>query len=237
LENAFELVEDRFPAAFLYLIAQVEIDHVSAADAQALLADFEDLSGRDVARDDVAVLGIFFFEEVVALFLRDAVGVARVAGLARPPAPSAFAGGRFGNQPALVFAWNRGGVHLHHPWISERHASLIAARRRAARADHAHRALAEDQSIPAGCHDDGVGAEGFDLHRPHVLGDDAHAPAVSSYRAQEFPELVFLHLALRFRAAGLLIEGIEQLLTGCCTREEGSLEKGSTEETQIALAL
>src|SRR5262249_40577743 len=53
LHDAFKVVEDCLAAAFLDLVAQVEIDHVAAADAQAFLADLEDFAGGDVARDDV----------------------------------------------------------------------------------------------------------------------------------------------------------------------------------------
>ena len=63
----------RGPAAFLHLVAKIEVDHVPAADAKALLADFEDFAGGDVARDDVPVFGISLFEEIVTLVLGDIV--------------------------------------------------------------------------------------------------------------------------------------------------------------------
>src|SRR5262249_5874064 len=157
--NSFELVEYGRPAAFFDFIAKVEIDHVSAADAHSFLADLEDFTRGDITRDDVAVLGIFFFEEVVTLVFGDAVGRCagermRLPGVAFLDGwhadASALAARGFGDQAALVFAGDGGGVHLHHLGISKLRARLITARSSTTGADDRHRALAEDQAISAG---------------------------------------------------------------------------------------
>jgi hypothetical protein len=66
--------------------------------------------------------------------------------------------------------------------------------------------------LPAGRHDDGVGAEAADLHRPHVLRDDADAGAVVNDRPQKFPELVLVDHPQRLLPPGLFVERVEQLL-------------------------
>ena len=66
-------------------------------------------------------------------------------------------------------------------------ACLVAAGDRAAGADHGHRAFAEDQSVAAGSDDDRIAAERADLHRPHILGDDADALAFVNDRARGIP--------------------------------------------------
>ena len=64
----------------LHDVAQVEIDHVPAADAELHFgADLEDFAGGDVARDEVAVFGIALFEEVESLGFGDVVGARGVS--------------------------------------------------------------------------------------------------------------------------------------------------------------
>src|SRR6185312_14267536 len=188
LENAFEPGEDGLTAAFLDFVAKIEVDHVSAAHAQALLADFEDLAGGNVARDNVAVLGIPLFQDIVTLVLGDVIGIARIVRLARHPDAAAFAAGRLADQPALVLARYGGGVDLDHLRIAIAGARLVAAGDRAA-------------------------AERADLHRPHVLRYDADALAIMNHRPEEFPKLVLCDLPLALMPAGLLVQGIQKLLS------------------------
>src|SRR5690349_18656903 len=71
-------------------VRQVEIDLVLAADTHAVDTDLKYLARGDVARDEVAVSGIFLFEEVPALALGNRRGHPRVAFSARHPNTSAF---------------------------------------------------------------------------------------------------------------------------------------------------
>ncbi len=66
-----------------------------AADAVAFETDLEYFAGRDVARDEIAVCRIFFFEEVPAFAIRNVLGLASVHRITRNPDAAAFAAGRF----------------------------------------------------------------------------------------------------------------------------------------------
>src|SRR4029079_9786212 len=136
----------------------------------------------------------------------------------------------FGDQPALVLAGDGGGVDLDELGIAVPRARLETARRGPAGADHRHRRFPEYKPVSAGRHDDGVGAEGFDLHRPHVLGDDADAGAVVNDRPEEFPELVLVDLTFGLVPAGLLVEGVEELLASRRAGEERAFEERTAEE-------
>src|SRR5258706_4213259 len=120
--------------------------------------------------------------------------MARVAGRAWNPDAAAFAAGRFADQAALVLAGNRRGMHLNKLAISIANAGLIAASRRAAGADDGHGGFAKNQPVPASGHDHRIATERADLHRAHVLGDDADAlragASVVYYWPEEFPELI-----------------------------------------------
>ena len=61
-------------------------------------------------------------------------------------------------------------------------------------AEDAHRAAAVDQSAATGRNDHRIGREGSDLHRNHVLSDDAPTALILiQNRSQKVPELVLLH--------------------------------------------
>ena len=138
----------------------------------------------------------------------------------------------------MSLAGDGGGVDLDHLGVAEVDAGLVAAAGGAAGADHRHRRLAVDQPAAAGGHDHGVGEEGLDLHRPHVLRDDALAVAVRIEDGpEELPELVLADEALGLPAAGLLVEAVEKLLAGGGAREVGPLEEAAAEEPQVPLAL
>jgi hypothetical protein len=77
-----------------------------------------------------------------------------------------------------------------------------------------------------------------DLHRPHVLGDDAPAHGRRlEHGPEELPVLVLLDPALRLPATGLLVQGVEQLLAGGGAGEVRPLEQRAAEQPQIPLAL
>src|SRR5262245_48017651 len=116
-------------------------------------------------------------------------------------------------------------MHLYHLGVAVLRAGLVAARRSTAGADHAHCALAEDQSVAASSHHHRVGWEALDLHRTHVLGDDADTLLVVNYRPEEFPELVFCDLAFGLVATDLLVQRVEKLLARRRAREECPFEQ------------
>ncbi len=220
-------------------VRQVEVDDVLAADAHALVhADVEDLARRNVARHEVAVLGILLFKEVPALGLGDLPRIAVVAGLPRHPHTPALAAGRLAHEPALVRAGNGRRVHLDHLAIGVPRARLVAAAGRPAGAHHGVRALAEDEPASAGRHHDGIGAERTDLHRPHVLGDDADAALrlalTGDHRREELPELVLADAPLHLPPACLLIQRVKELLPRRRPGEVRALEERAAEETKIA---
>jgi hypothetical protein len=88
-EDAFELVQ-----ALLGQVRQVEVDHRLPVDAHVVfIDDLEDFSGGDIARYEIAVLGIALFEEVPAVGLGDGTRGALLMAVARHPDPAAFAAG------------------------------------------------------------------------------------------------------------------------------------------------
>ena len=92
-------------------VADVEVDAEPVLlHAQSFAgADVEDLPGGDVAGDQVAVLGIAFFEEVVAFLLGNLLGRTRVMGPARDPDAAPFAARLPAHQPQFIGPGNRGG--------------------------------------------------------------------------------------------------------------------------------
>ena len=58
---------------------QIEINLIFAADAVAFETNLEDLARRNVARNEIAVSRIFFFEEIPAFVVRNVFRIARVA--------------------------------------------------------------------------------------------------------------------------------------------------------------
>ena len=231
---AGELAVDLDDAAELQLqvvsaeVGEVEVDHVSAPDAEALIdADVEDFSGGDVAGDDVAILGVFLFEEIESFVLGDIAGISAVGlGAGHPNSPP-FAAGGLRHQPQLVRAGDRCGVDLDELTVGIPRPRLIAPAGRGARAHHRVRTLAEDHAAAAGRDDHRLRSEGANLHGADVLGDDPDAPAPRivrlQHRPEELPVLVLVDLALRFGSANLLIQRVEQLLAGSRSGKMGAL--------------
>src|SRR5215203_5508708 len=88
-------------------VRQIKVDLVFTAEAKTVDTHLEDLSRCDVARHEVAVGRIFFFEKIPTLALGNRRWRSHVALLSRHPNTSTFATRRFGHQPQLVFAGNR----------------------------------------------------------------------------------------------------------------------------------
>ncbi len=231
LQNAFQLLVQDLAVD----VGEVEIDHGLAVDAQPVLIDhLENGAGGDVARHQIAVLGIPLFQEVPALLLRDRARFALVAGLPRHPHASALAARRFRHQPQLVFARNRGRVHLDEFAVGVVRALLIERRLRRSGADHGIGGLAEDGPDAAGADDHRVGGEGVHFHRPQVLGADAAADAIAiEHGGEELPVLVLGDLAFSLVAAHLLVERVEQLLAGGGAGEGGAVEERAAEAAEI----
>ena len=171
---------------------QVEVDHRLSADAEAeLVHHLVDVAGGDVARHQVAVLGIHVLEEVPAVGLRHLLAGAGLLGILGNPDAAAFAAGRLRHQAQFVFAGNAGGMHLDHFAVAVGGALLIERALRRAGADHGVGGLAEDGADSAGGHEDGIGREGDDLHRAQVHGADAAADALRiEHGGEELPVLV-----------------------------------------------
>ena len=82
LENALQLAIEGGAVD----VRQVEIDHRLPIDAEVEFVNyFVDGTGSDIARHQVAILGIPLFQEVPALAFRNALGIALVARLAWAP--------------------------------------------------------------------------------------------------------------------------------------------------------
>ena len=56
---------------FLRDVRQIELDLVLAPHTEFFKTNLKDLAGRDVARDQVSIRGILFFEEIPAFVFRD----------------------------------------------------------------------------------------------------------------------------------------------------------------------
>ena len=91
---------------------QIEINLIFAADAVAFETDLEYLAGRDVARDEIAVGRIFFFEKIPALGIGNVTRRASIGRISRHPDAAAFAAGGFAHQSQFVFAGDRGRMDL-----------------------------------------------------------------------------------------------------------------------------
>ena len=101
-------------------------------------ADVENLTGRDVARHEVAVFWIPLFEKVAAFGLGNFPRIPWVLRLPRHPHSPPLAAGAFAHESQLVGPGDRGGMDLDELTVAIRGSSLIRAADRAARADHRH---------------------------------------------------------------------------------------------------
>src|SRR5207302_559950 len=133
LENAFQLAIENLAVN----VRQVEVDHGLTIDAEmVLIYHLVDGAGSHVTRHQVAVLGIPLFQEIPALALGNALGVALVAGLLGNPHAATFTARRLRHQAQLVFARYRGWVYLDELAVSVVRALLIQRRLRRTGADH-----------------------------------------------------------------------------------------------------
>ena len=221
-------------------VRQVEINAEPVLlDRQAFGGtDVEDLPRGDVAGDKVHVFRVALLEKVRSLRLGDCPRVARVLRSPRHPHPAPLAAGAFAHQPELVGPRDGGGVNLDELTVSVGRSGLVNAADRAACADHRHRRAAVDEAAATGGEDHRIGRERAELHRDHVLADRAAAaPGVVDDGGEKVPELVLADLPLDLEPPHLLIEGVEELLTGRGPGEGCPLVEGPTEAALIAESL
>src|SRR5581483_9876244 len=186
----------------------------------------------------IAVLWIPLFEEVPALLFGNGFRIAIVPRLLGNPYASAFTAGRFGHQPQLVFSRNRSGMDLDELTIGVEGSLLVKGGLRRSRADHRVRGLAEDGADTPGRDDDRVIRKSTYFHGAEIHGADSAAGAVGvEHHGEEFPMFVLQDLADRFMTAHLLVEGIQQLLTGGCPGKRRPVLQRSSKAAKIEQAL
>ena len=236
---AYEIIVHLEDAAELALevvgrnVREVEVDAVRVVHAETHVHDdLVDGAGRDVTRHEVAVCRVHILEEVPALFL------ARLRVLAVDPDASALAAASLAHQAVLVGARDGRRMDLQELGVAELRTLLIDGGDGGAVADRRRRAAAVDLARAARREDDDVSGERDDLHRVHVLRDDAAADAVLVLDdADELPELVLFHAALDFPAADLLVERVEELLARRGAGEAGALVLLAAEVAEVENAL
>ena len=132
---------------------KVKVDLVFAIDAEPLIdADVVDLAGRDVTRDEIAIIWIFLFEEVP-----------RLAVFVNPDA-AAFTAASFGHQAVLVSTGDSRRVNLDELWIADARPLLIDSSDGRAVADGGRRAETKDLPRAAGGENHTVFTECIDFH-------------------------------------------------------------------------
>src|SRR5262249_14185998 len=137
--------------------------------AMLVVASPEKGAGSDVARDQVAVSRVHALQEVVALALRDTLGIAAVFGILRNPYTASFAARALGDEAQLVGPGDRGRVDLDELAVGVDGPLSIGRRSRGPRANDAVGGPAEDDAGPTGCEAHRIPRKGADLHRFHVL--------------------------------------------------------------------
>src|SRR5271157_639967 len=102
------------------------------------------------------------------------------------------------------------------------------------RADDGICGLSEDGAAAAGGDDDGVGGKGANLHGAQIHGADAASNTLSIKNGGEkFPMLVLLHLAFGFVAPNLLVECVQELLSGGRSGKRGAVIERASEAAKI----
>jgi hypothetical protein len=219
-------------------VGQIEVDLLLAADAEAVAADQEDLARRDVARDEVAVGGVFLLEEIPAFLLGNRGGIPLVPGRSWDPHAPPLAPGRFRHQPQLVASRDRGRVHLDELAVRIGRAVLVGGRGRGTRVDDRVGRAAEDDAGTAGREHHRRRREGLDPHRVHVQRHNAAAVSrLVAHEAEELPSFVLADEPFDLVPPHLLVEGIEELLARGRAREGGPVKLRASEAAEVEKAL
>jgi len=141
----------------------------------------------------------------------------RLSFLSREPRCGRLAAGGFAHEAELVVAGDAGGMDLDELAVGVDRSLLVERGLGGAGADDGVGGLAEDGPDAAGADDDGVGGEGSRLHGAEIEGADAATDAVGvEDGGEELPAFVLRYFAFRLVATDLLVEGVEELLAGCC---------------------
>src|SRR5581483_564188 len=136
------------------------------------------------------------------------------------------------------FSRNRSGMDLDELTVGVEGSLLVKGGLRRSRADHRVRGLAEDGADTPGRDDDRVSRKSTYFHGAEIHGADSAAGAVGvEHHGEEFPMFVLQDLAVRFMTAHLLVEGIQQLLTGGCPGKRRPVVQRSSKAAKIEQAL
>src|SRR5580704_5774476 len=233
-QNAFQLAIENLGID----VSQVEVDHGLAIDAEIVFEDdFENRARSDIARHQVSIFWVPFFEEVPALALRDRQRIAFVTRRLRNPNPSTFAARRLRHEPQFIFAGDASRMNLDELAIAVETSLLIEGRLRRAGADHRVGGLAKNRPVAAGRDDYCVGGKSTYFHGAQIHGTDAAADFVGIEHGREkFPVLVLLHFAFGLITAYLLIERVEKLLSGSGSGKSGAVIERAAEAAKIEQA-
>src|SRR5688572_6812006 len=123
---------------------QVEIYLILTGDTMTFETDLEDLAGRDIPWNKIAVCRIFLFEEVPTFRFWDIARAPHVTIRFGNPDTSAFTACRFAHQPKLVFARDGCRMDLDELPVRVPRTLLITRRHGAPRARHRVRGFSED---------------------------------------------------------------------------------------------
>src|SRR5687767_3917957 len=112
-------------------VRQIEVHLVLTGYTMTFETNLKYLTRRDVAGNEIAVCGIFFFEEVPTLRLGNLARISRVAVRFRDPDAAAFAACGFTHQTQFILARDRCRMHLDKLTVRVSCTLLITGRHRA----------------------------------------------------------------------------------------------------------
>ena len=215
-------------------IGEIEINaQATRSDAAALVAGFLGAAGGNVARGEVAVAGIFAFEEIIAGvlwdFLRRFAGIFLALG---SPDPSVIAKGlAHEGELGLVFATDRnaGRVDLGVAGVGEQRAAFVSSiSGRNIAALGVGREI-EHVAVSAGTKQDGIAGVAADFARHHVAHDDALGVAVHQDEVEHFGAGKHLDRPGSDLSAQSLIGAEQKLLSGLSAGVERAGNLGPAE--------
>ena len=206
-QNAFELTVERFARNMAY----IEVDRLLPRQTQFFLKDDAVNSARrNVARNEIAVFRIPFFEKIKPIGFWNAFCRTLIRRIAWHPNSSALAARRFAHQAQLVFAGNRRRMDLNEFAVRIVHTLLKQRRLCRARAHHGVRRAPKNRADAPRAENHRVCRERFHFHRAQIHRADAAADTrVIQNCRQKGKAFVLFDFAFGFVAPHLLIERIE----------------------------